>query len=70
MNSSRKEKILAYAILFLIMTLFFCIGLLIAKVFFNAELSFEYVLTCFLNCVAFCIGYFGVFAFLSSRKKH
>ena len=69
MNSSRKEKILAYAILFLIMTLFFCIGLLIAKVIFNAELSFKYVLISFLSCVSYYIGYFGVLALLSRKKR-
>lgn len=77
MNSSRKEKILvALALLFLSflgMTLFFLMGLLIDKVIFNAELSFEYVLTyftCFLSCVSYFIEYLGVLALLSFRKKH
>lgn len=69
MNISRKEKIFVLTTLFLSMILFFCIGLLIAKVIFNAELSFEYVLTSFLNCVSYYIGYFGVLALLLFRKK-
>ena len=47
MNSSRKEKIFVLTTLFLSMILLFCIGLLIAKVIFNAELSFKYVLISF-----------------------
>ena len=69
MSSSRKEKIFVLTTLFLSMILFFCIGLLIAKVIFNAELSFEYVLINILKCVSYDIGYFGVLAFLSFRKK-
>ena len=68
MNSSRKEKIFVLTTLFLSMILFFCIGLLIAKVIFNAELSFKYVLISFLSCVSYYIGYFGVLALLSGRS--
>ena len=74
MNISRKEKISAVTMLFLTMILVFsiclCIGLWIAKVVFNVELSFGYALTFFLSYVSYLIGYFGVLVFISFRKKH